>query len=85
MADKIGGVAIDFSGNVLEGASVEVTDNGTGTLSSLYSDIGLTNAIANPLTTNGRGKWSAFAATGIYDVRVYTDVDEDIDTYVSVP
>ena len=84
MADKIGGVVITRTGGIMAGASVSVTDHATGAPVALYSDIGLTSPRGNPTATNSRGKWHAYVPAGIYDVRAFNDVDEDIDEYVQV-
>ncbi len=75
---------INLSGTTISGARVYVTDNATGDSVPLYRDIDLTVQTSNPKVTDAKGKWEAYVDTGVYDVRVSKDGDEDIDEYVKV-
>lgn len=50
-------------------ASVSVKDHGTDTLSTLFSDDGVT-PMANPTTADSSGYYRFYAANGRYDVDV---------------
>src|SRR5262245_61822572 len=63
--------AVDASGNVLSGASIEVRSEVTGNLVSLFS--GRTGgAKANPFTADADGYFSFYAVGDFMKIRVYT-------------
>jgi len=59
----------DSNGAAISGALVYVYDDATTTLSTIYSDNGVT-AQTNPITTDANGAFSFYAADGTYDLTV---------------
>ncbi len=62
-------------GRPMAGATVRVcTSAATGQpctpLASIYSDAALTQALANPLSTDGLGNYSFYAAPGRYEIEI---------------
>jgi hypothetical protein len=54
---------------VLPGASITVYIAGTSTPATLYSDEGMT-PLANPVTSDSKGRYSYYAANGVYDEKI---------------
>ena len=75
----------DNSGNPLNAGKVYTYLTGTSTLSSSYSDSGITSANANPLVlaSTGRGKLWLDPAIN-YDVVIKTSADVTLDTVTNV-
>ena len=68
-AGEYGGQQItNTSGVPLAGASVSVYPHGSSALASLYTDRTMATAAANPVTTDGEGNLTFFAAPGQYDL-----------------
>jgi hypothetical protein len=68
-------VVYNALGQPLAGATVRVcTSSATGQpcspLANIYSDVGLTQAMANPTTTDGLGNYSFYAAPGRYMIEL---------------
>jgi hypothetical protein len=69
-------VVFNSRGQPLAGASVRVCASTAGTtspcspLASIFSDNGLTQALANPISTDGLGNYSFYAAPGRYVIEV---------------
>jgi hypothetical protein len=68
-------VVFNAQGRPMAGATVRIcTSPATGQpcapLANLYSDPALTQALANPLTTDGLGNYSFYAAPGRYEVEI---------------
>ena len=84
MAGVIRGIALDLQTTPIPLASVYVTDHTTGGLADLYADDELSVPASNPLTTDDRGKWHAYVASGIYDARTVFAGTESSDPYYEV-
>ncbi|HEV2419185.1 MAG TPA: glycosyl hydrolase family 28-related protein [Terriglobia bacterium] len=70
------GISLNGSGGILTGASIYVcSDPASGTpctpLASLYSDVALTQSLANPLTSDAFGKFYFYALPGNYTIQIY--------------
>lgn len=78
MIGHLTGIARDQYGNVSPSASVYVYLAGTTTLASLYSDAALATPIANPMTADASGVYSAFLATGLYKVGPSTALIDNV-------
>ena len=68
-------IVFNAQGRPMAGASVRVcTSAATGEpcspLALIYSDAGLTQALANPTTTDGLGNYSFYAAPGRYEIEI---------------
>src|SRR5579872_4238940 len=68
-------VVFNAQGRPMAGASVRVcTSAATGQpcspLASIYSDSGLTQALANPIATDGLGNYTFYAAPGRYEIEI---------------
>src|SRR5271155_4019320 len=68
-------IVLNRFGQPVAGASVTVCTSGaTGTPCSpranIYSDVALTQALANPLTSDGQGDYHFYAAPGRYVVQI---------------
>ena len=68
-------IVFNAQGRPMAGASVRVcTSSATGQpctpLAQIYSDPGLTQALANPTTTDGLGNYSFYAAPGLYEIEI---------------
>ena len=68
-------IVFNAQGRPLAGATVRIcTSAATGQpcspLANLYSDAGLTQALANPLATDGLGNYTFYAAPGRYEVEI---------------
>lgn len=68
-------VVFNAQGRPMAGASVRVcTASATGQpcspLALIYSDAGLTQALANPTATDGLGNYSFYAAPGLYEIEI---------------
>lgn len=61
------GTVQDASGNIVTGAEVSVYDEGTGTLATIFSDIGGT-ALTNPFFSDSNGFAQFYAAAGQYRI-----------------
>jgi hypothetical protein len=61
------GTVQDASGNIVTGAEISVYDEGTGTLATIYSDIGGT-ALTNPFFSDSNGFAQFYAAAGQYRI-----------------
>jgi hypothetical protein len=71
-------IAIGPRGTPLAGASVAICTQPAVTttapcspLATLYSNVTLTQALANPLTTDGLGNYNFYAAPGKYTIQIY--------------
>lgn len=58
----------DKAGNAIASSEVSVFDEGTATLSSIFSDPQLTEVQANPFSADSNGFYSFYAAAGLYDL-----------------
>lgn len=75
----------DDSGAPLNAGKVYTYLTGTSTLSSSYSDSGITSANANPLVLGADGRGNVYLDPDInYDVVVKTSADVTIDTITNV-
>ena len=68
-------VVFNAQGRPMAGATVRVcTSAATGQpcspLALIYSDQGLTQALANPATTDGLGNYTFYAAPGRYEIEI---------------
>ena len=68
-------IVFNAQGKPMAGATVRIcTASATGQpctpLANIYSDPGLTQAVANPTTTDGLGNYSFYAAPGRYEVEI---------------
>src|SRR5580700_7146682 len=68
-------VVFNAQGRPMAGASVRIcTSSATGQpcspLANIYSDVALTQVLANPLTTDGLGNYSFYAAPGRYEIEI---------------
>lgn len=68
-------IVFNAQGRPMAGATVRVcTATATGQpctpLANIYSDPGLTQALANPMTTDGLGNYSFYAAPGRYEIEI---------------
>ncbi len=68
-------IVLNAQGRPMAGASVRVcTSTATGQpcspLASLFSDPGLTQALANPIATDGLGNYSFYATPGRYEIEI---------------
>lgn len=80
----------DSNGNPYVGASLYVYNAGTTTPAAIYSDAGLSVALANPLTSDAAGNFPrAYIAVGTYKLRAQTAAgvliwtEDNIDTGLS--
>jgi len=63
-------IVLDNAGNAILSATITVTDNSGGGVSTIYSDDGVT-AKANPFTASGvDGAYEFYAASGHYDITI---------------
>ena len=69
-------LVLNSRGQPLAGAQIRVCANNATTtspctpLASIFSDVGMTQAAANPLTTDGMGNYSFYAAPGRYVIEI---------------
>src|SRR5579871_697496 len=68
-------IVFNSRGVPLAGATIRVcampaTGQPCSPLAQIYSDIGLTQAISNPTTTDGMGNYSFYAAPGRYEIEI---------------
>src|SRR5579872_2251926 len=68
-------IVFNAQGRPMAGATVRVCTSGaTGTpctpLAPIYSDAALTQAFANPLSTDGMGNYTFYAAPGRYMIEI---------------
>jgi hypothetical protein len=68
-------IVLNRFGQPVAGANVTVCTSGaTGTpcspLASIYSDVGLTQPLANPMTTDGQGNYHFYAAPARYKIQI---------------
>jgi len=68
-------VVFNTQGRPMAGATVRIcTSSATGQpcspLANIYSDVALTQTLANPLTTDGLGNYSFYAAPGRYEIEI---------------
>src|ERR1700722_17331426 len=68
-------VVFNAQGRPMAGAAVRIcTSAATGQpctpLASVYSDAGLTQALANPLSADGLGNYTFYAAPGRYEIEI---------------
>jgi hypothetical protein len=59
---------VDASGNVLPGATIEVRDEATGLLATLFSDRAGATPLGNPFAADGNGLAAFFVIGGAYKV-----------------
>ena len=62
---KFHGIVQDTAGNGLSGVSITIYLTGTSTLTTIYSDDGVTTT-TNPLTTDSYGRYSFYISDGDY-------------------
>lgn len=62
--------AVDQSGSVLPGASVEVRRSSDSTLPSLWSNRAGTSALGNPFTADANGFAGFYVESGVYDITI---------------
>lgn len=67
--DRHSDVVQNENGRAVPGASIQILDQ-NGSLATIYADR-QGAALANPLTTDGLGRWSFCAADGVYSAKVY--------------
>src|SRR5258706_872600 len=68
-------IVFNAQGHPMAGATVRVCTSGaTGQpctpLGLIYSDPGLTQALANPISTDGLGNYTFYAAAGRYEIEI---------------
>ena len=68
-------IVLDAQGHPVAGATVRVcsmpaTGQPCTPLADIYSDIALTQPLANPITTDGLGNYSFYAAPGLYEIEI---------------
>src|SRR5580700_11719175 len=68
-------IVFNAQGRPMAGASVRIcTSSATGQpcspLANIYSDVALTQVLANPLTTDGLGNYTFYAAPGRYEIEI---------------
>jgi hypothetical protein len=75
---------VDNQGNVVSGALVEVRNEATSALATIYNDRALTSVKANPFTTDSTGFAQFYVARGEYRVKATFSGTEIIWRYVQM-
>lgn len=75
---------VDEAGNILDGATVTVTDETTGQLASLFSDRNGLNPIGNPIFSDLNGFAAFFVAGGAYRITAVKGSDSVEWRYVGI-
>lgn len=65
----------DQSGNAVSGANVEVRDNETGALATIYADRDGVTELSNPFSTGASGLIRFFVDSGFYQIEATKDGD----------
>jgi hypothetical protein len=80
MSKKVHGVARDSEGNVIGQATIGIYLAGTSTLTTIYSDNGVTEK-ANPFPADDDGAYEFYIDSGLYRLKIsktgYQTFDED--------
>lgn len=76
-------VVTDQRQNSLQGASVYIYNQGTATLSTLYSDAAGATSLANPIVTPSTGRFDFYIADGRYDITIIR-ADATTTTYLDI-